>query len=384
MQLPQGSGRGASPGQVEVGDELAEEEPRAVLGVEKAAVLAPGPDPGGGGPRLLRDRAGVHVGPRLEGPGLLPQPRGQAVEHRLHHVVVVVAPGVPRDPAAVGGGVGGVRPRRVVLEPHAQDRSRPGEGRAQVAALRHLARQVGHLARVPAGHPLGEEREVGRRVGPRDAGRGRSRPRSRAPSPARPGWPGSRPGPDGQAAVPHAQVEAAARPPRRARAAPGGRRARRRPARARPAPGTRPARCAGPSPASRAPRPPRCRRRGRCGPRPRRGRAAARRPRRPARPPPPAGAVCPPRGRRRRRSKTRRFFKKRREGRWTMRNSPTLQLPSEETRTPSGASHQSAMRQYSHSRGSPTSPSGPPRPRPHSVHSRVPGATRTPQAGHST
>jgi hypothetical protein len=56
-------------GQVEVGDDLAEEEPGAVLGVEEAAVLSPRADPRGRRPGLLGDGAGVHAGPGLEGAG---------------------------------------------------------------------------------------------------------------------------------------------------------------------------------------------------------------------------------------------------------------------------------------------------------------------------
>ena len=66
--------RGAGPAHVgarrvrlhlQVGDDLAEEEPRAVLGMQQTGVLAPRPQAGGGGVGALHDRSGVHVDARL-------------------------------------------------------------------------------------------------------------------------------------------------------------------------------------------------------------------------------------------------------------------------------------------------------------------------------
>src|SRR5258706_1187622 len=152
-------------GQLQVGHDLAQEEPRAVLGMEEARVLAPRPEAGGRRPGPLDDRPGVGVGPARNRPRLFPQAVHEAVEHRLQHVVVVITPGVARDPAAVARRLDGVGVRRVVLHSDRDQRAGPGEGRAQVAAPRHLRREIRHLAGVPPRHPRGEGRELGRGVG---------------------------------------------------------------------------------------------------------------------------------------------------------------------------------------------------------------------------
>ena len=154
--------------ELEVGDDLAQEEPGPVLGVEEARVLAPRAEAGRGRVRLLRDGPGVDVRPRLEGPRLRAQGAHDPVQECLHHVVVVVAPGVAGDPAAVAGCVSGVRVGGVVLQPHADDRARPGEGGAQVAPLRDLRGEVRHLARVAPRDPLREEPQLGRGLGAGD------------------------------------------------------------------------------------------------------------------------------------------------------------------------------------------------------------------------
>src|SRR5439155_16146971 len=98
------------------------------------------------------------------------QAAGQAREHRLHHVVVIVAPRVAGDPTGSSGGIGRVRVRRVVLDAHREDRSRPWEGVANVAAARGLRGEIAHLARVTARDPLREEGALARRGGGGDAG----------------------------------------------------------------------------------------------------------------------------------------------------------------------------------------------------------------------
>ncbi len=163
-------GAGRVGGHLEVGDELAQEEPGALLRVQQAGVLAERAEAGRRGPGLLRDRSGVDVGARLERAGLREQPLAQPLEQRAHHVVVVVAPRVAGDPAAAFRRLARVRVRRVVLKPDREHGARPRERGAEIAAPGDLLLQIAHLTGVAAGDPLGEEREIRRRVGTREAG----------------------------------------------------------------------------------------------------------------------------------------------------------------------------------------------------------------------
>ena len=203
VQLPHMSARGASAGRSRSVTSSPRKNQEPCSGWSRQAFLPQRAEAGGRGPGLLGDRAGVHVGAGLEGPGLGPQPlaqRGRASPSsrrgsRRPRRSARSSPG-PR------GRVGGVGVRRVVLEPHAQDRARPGEGRAQVAPLRDLARSGRPSRRRGRGatHSAKNASSGGASARAMPA---RSKPASRARAlrARREGASRSRPGPYGQAAA---------------------------------------------------------------------------------------------------------------------------------------------------------------------------------------
>ena len=170
VQLPHMSVRGVVGSELEVGHELAQEEPRPVLGMEQAGVLAPGPEAGRGGVGPLHDGPRVHVGATLERAGLRPQrARPAAASMDAHHVVVVVAPGVAADPPVVLRRLGRVRGGRCRT---AAPRTGPSGPRGRRRAGRSAGppgRSGSASRRRGRAPPIGEGRKLPRRVGPGDA-----------------------------------------------------------------------------------------------------------------------------------------------------------------------------------------------------------------------
>ena len=146
-------------------DDCAEKHPRSELRVDHARVLADPPDA-----RVLRvdallNRTGVDIRARLE--RLRPRfahPRDERVEPRADDGVIVVAPGVARDPRAVGiGALGRVRTIGVVDRGRDDHRARRRHDVANVGPTLGRAVQVRHLAGVPAIEPLAKEFQLGMR-----------------------------------------------------------------------------------------------------------------------------------------------------------------------------------------------------------------------------
>ena len=133
--------------------------------MQQAGVLSPGAEARGGRVGAFDDRSRIDVAARPHRAESGFDPLGELVQHLRHHVVVVVAPRVARDPAPVFGDVGRVGLCGVVLEADDYERASPGESRTHVGAPIHLVRQVAHLSGVALLHPAGEEVEV---IGPID------------------------------------------------------------------------------------------------------------------------------------------------------------------------------------------------------------------------
>ena len=119
----------------------------------------------------LLHRAGVDVRPRVERlRRLLAHPGQQRLESSGNHVVIVVAPGVPRDVRVPRiGGLGRIRAIRVV-----NGRRRDhGAGRRQnmpdIAAALGGSVEIAHLAGPAALEPFIQEAQLGMIGGRRDA-----------------------------------------------------------------------------------------------------------------------------------------------------------------------------------------------------------------------
>ena len=86
------------------------------LGTDQHRVLAEPPEAGAARQLPLRERSSVHVGAEAAGARGSQEAPGQPLELVTHHGVVVVAEGVPRDPAAPGRGLRS--PLVVVVQDH--------------------------------------------------------------------------------------------------------------------------------------------------------------------------------------------------------------------------------------------------------------------------
>ena len=111
VQSPHWSNPGSSGVEGQARDEAPEEEPRAQLGVDDAAVLADPADAGVLRVDALLNGPGVHVRPRVKRRAVFEaHPLGQCVEPLADDDVVVVAPGVAGDDGTSRiAGVGRVR-----------------------------------------------------------------------------------------------------------------------------------------------------------------------------------------------------------------------------------------------------------------------------------
>ncbi len=171
--------------EVEVGHHLAQEEPRAVLGVQQAGVLAPRTQAGGGGVGAFDDGARVDVGARLERP---------ETRRAGARPVARAAPSARR---------GSRRPRRSARSSRARRAPRwSRRGACRTAGPRRPgSAPTGKAARATsASRPVRADRPSRRRSRapptrrrnrdaperrPQPRPRGRTRPRAPAPSPAR-------------------------------------------------------------------------------------------------------------------------------------------------------------------------------------------------------
>ncbi|MGB7669111.1 MAG: hypothetical protein WBL66_17790 [Candidatus Acidiferrales bacterium] len=87
--------------EVQIGENHAEKKPRAELLVDQAGVFCEPAKTGVFGGEAFEHRAGVDVDARLKIlMELGAKPGYQPIELGLQHVVVIVAPGVARDPRA--------------------------------------------------------------------------------------------------------------------------------------------------------------------------------------------------------------------------------------------------------------------------------------------
>ena len=225
-------------------DDLRQEQPRAELGVDEAAVLADPAEAGILRVDALLDRPRVDVRARLERLGAGgPQPVQELPRAPPDDRVVVLAPGVARDTGLARVRLlGRVRPVDVVVGGERDHRARARQHLPHVGAARGGPLQIPHLACVTAVEPLPQERQLRERAGGGDAAQrepqvtgagldvvgrrhvapdsaagipsdaSRSPARARRPRPLRP----ARPGPRGGSRPPRP----GARGPRRARGAP--------------------------------------------------------------------------------------------------------------------------------------------------------------------
>ena len=149
-------GRRLIGGDREGDQDLAQEEPGAHRLVDETGVAADPAEPGQARVAALQQRRGIHADPRLECSGALPQQGGQAFEAGAHHLVVVGAPGVARDPAAFAiGEAGGVRPGGLVELAGDDDAARRGQQEPGVVAQFGAAvGEVAHFAGPSGGGPV--------------------------------------------------------------------------------------------------------------------------------------------------------------------------------------------------------------------------------------
>jgi hypothetical protein len=145
-----------------------EKDPRAALGVDHAGVLADPTDA-----RVLRvdtllDRARIHIRASVEGfRRCVAHPVQQGIETRADDVVVIVAPGVPRDVRAIRiGTLRRIRTLRVVDGAGDDDGAGGWKNAADGGASIGRSLQVRHPAGVPAIEPLAKESQL-RMVGGR-------------------------------------------------------------------------------------------------------------------------------------------------------------------------------------------------------------------------
>src|SRR5450755_70617 len=137
--------------------QLAQKKPRAHPLVDQAGILGDPAQPRMPRIRALQQRRGVHANLPLE---RLRRRRPQAFHHACQsapqHVVVILGPGVPRDPRQIlPAELRRIRLWTVIQLPHAQHGPR---GRQQTPRIvpqpRATVRQVAHLAGHPVSHPL--------------------------------------------------------------------------------------------------------------------------------------------------------------------------------------------------------------------------------------
>ena len=158
------------PFQVQTQEQLPQEEERADCHGQEVRVLPVPADPGPRPGLPVQDRPGIHedapldLGPRLR-PHVLQQPR----ELRLHHVVIVVPPGVPGDPAADPLRLRLPAMGSVVIQRDRDDRPGPGQELARMEPLLRRPRHVFHLPVIPAAEPPSEGFAMGGWVDRRDS-----------------------------------------------------------------------------------------------------------------------------------------------------------------------------------------------------------------------
>ena len=153
-------GVGRIGGEVEVGDQRAEEQPGTQLWVDEAAVLPDPADPRALRPFLLQHRPRIHLAVDASGE-LRADPRGELAHGFEHHVVVVASLRIARDaqlpPGRGLGQIGGIARR------HRNHGARAGEQERGVEALRPPLADVGDGGPVPAAfEPAIEARRIER------------------------------------------------------------------------------------------------------------------------------------------------------------------------------------------------------------------------------
>ena len=152
VQLPQWLLTGGVHRQRQVGEDLAEEEPRAVVPVEQVGVLADPAEARVARERLLEHRRAVRARAKGAGPGRGRQPVRETREPGAQHLVIVAAERIAGDVAEAriaqhAFGIRGLGPVVHARRDHAQ---RPGYELGGARAARTVPRHVMHLA-VPAG-----------------------------------------------------------------------------------------------------------------------------------------------------------------------------------------------------------------------------------------
>ena len=172
VQDPQRSGGGCVRLDFERRQQLAQKEPRSLALIDQAGVLPDPAQPGRARVGSLEQRGRVHANARFVKSGrvrALAQHPIQSLQTLPHHIVIVFAPRIARDPSTVRFVEGsGVRRRRVVNLPHADHRSRRRQQLPRIVAQRSaVIAQIAHLAGESRGDPIGVAREIrrGRRAG---------------------------------------------------------------------------------------------------------------------------------------------------------------------------------------------------------------------------
>ena len=158
--------------QRQIGVDLAQEEPRALVAREEQRVLAAPAEPGLGGERHLEHRRAVGEYAIAELADLVADRRGEALQAGAQNLVVVAAQRIARDerPARIGKHVvGRARRRRQVIHPRGDDADGAGNEFRRPGAGHAMARHVVHRAVAARGEPLQEVRFFGGKFHVRDA-----------------------------------------------------------------------------------------------------------------------------------------------------------------------------------------------------------------------
>ena len=138
--------------ELKCGEDFAEECPGAKLRMNLHGALAVPAEPGGTRPVALQHGAGVHVeflDTAQFGDGI-----GEITEFGVHHVVVVVAPGIPRNAAASAFILARRRRGAIVIQSHRHHGAHAGQDLARVHAARRILRHVGHVAVFTRSNPF--------------------------------------------------------------------------------------------------------------------------------------------------------------------------------------------------------------------------------------
>ena len=170
LQLPQWSDAIGLSRQGDVDEDLAEEEHRAGVAVERERVLAA---PADAAPRReldLEHRRRIGEDAMAERADRRGEPVGEQVQAPTQDLVIVAAAGVDRHRRRVGVGEpapfdrlpAGLGPRRQVVEPGGDDAERSGDELGRAGALHSVRGHVVHLAVKAVVEPCGQPR-LGRR-----------------------------------------------------------------------------------------------------------------------------------------------------------------------------------------------------------------------------